>query len=57
MHLNPVKAGLIITPEEYIHSSAKYYSTGEQGIYPVTHFVEVFEGKKAFEFSNKYYFK
>ena len=57
MHLNPVKAGLIITPEEYIHSSAKYYSTGEQGIYPVKHFVEVFEGKEAFEFSRKYFFK
>ena len=30
--------------ENYIHSSAKFYMTGEQGIYPVTHFVEVYEG-------------
>ena len=57
MHLNPVKEGLIITPQEYLHSSAKYYSTGDQGIYPVKHFVEVFEGKAAFEFSRKYFFK
>ncbi len=57
MHLNPVKAGLMITPEDYPHSSAKYYSSGEQGMYPVTHFVEVFEGKEAFDFSRKYFFK
>ena len=57
IHNKPVKKKLIITPEEYIHSSAKFYLTGEQGIYPVTHFVEAFEGKEAYEFSRKYFFR
>jgi REP element-mobilizing transposase RayT len=37
IHNNPVskKWKLAETPEDYIHSSAKYYLTGEQGIYPV----------------------
>ena len=42
IHMNPVKAGLIKLPEDYIHSSARYYFTGEQGIYPVTHFLYTF---------------
>jgi hypothetical protein len=28
-------------PSEYLHSSAKYYLTGNQGIYPVTDFMEL----------------
>ena len=57
IHNNPVKAGLADLPENYIHSSAKFYNTREQGIYPVTHFIEVYEGKKAFEFSGKFFDK
>lgn len=43
MHYNPIKAGLADMPESYIHSSAKFYFTGEQGIYPVTHYTELYE--------------
>ena len=28
-------------PEQYIHSSAKFYVDGVQGIYPVTSFMEL----------------
>ena len=45
MHENPVKAGLVTLPEDYFHSSAKFYMTGHQGIYSVTHFLEIYEGK------------
>ena len=41
IHLNPCKARLVELPEQYEHSSAKYYFTGEQGIYPVTNFMEL----------------
>jgi REP element-mobilizing transposase RayT len=41
MHLNPCKAGLVKLPEDYLHSSAKYYYTGEQGIYPVMTYMEL----------------
>ncbi len=41
IHNNPCVAGLCIFPEEYKHSSAKFYITGEQGIYPVTSFMEL----------------
>ena len=51
IHNNPVKAGLVTFPEEYIHSSAKFYFTNEQGIYPVTHFIEIFDGREVYEFS------
>jgi hypothetical protein len=27
-------------PEQYEHSSAKFYITGEQGAYPITSYVE-----------------
>jgi hypothetical protein len=27
--------------KEYVHSSAKYYETDEQGVYPVTNYVEL----------------
>ena len=41
--------GYVIMPNhihfftEYIHSSAKYYETGVQGIYPVMHYKDAFE--------------
>ena len=39
-HNNPCtgKWRLAESPSEYIHSSAKYYLTGEQGIYSVTNY-------------------
>ena len=39
--LNPCKTKLVGLPEQYEHSSAKYYYTGEQGTYPVTNFMEL----------------
>ena len=43
MHWNPCKGEnkIVELPEQYIHSSAKFYITGEQGIYPVTSYTEL----------------
>jgi hypothetical protein len=43
MHWNPYKGEkkLAELPEQYIHSPAKFYVTGEQGIYPVTSYTEL----------------
>lgn len=43
IHNNPCKGKLqlAINPIEYLHSSAKFYLTGEQGVYPVTNFMEM----------------
>jgi len=41
IHLNPCKAGMVKLPEDYAHSSAKYYYTGEQGTYPVITYMEL----------------
>ncbi|MFT3681942.1 MAG: hypothetical protein QM791_16835 [Ferruginibacter sp.] len=43
MHCNPCTGRwqLASSSVEYAHSSAKYYITGEQGIYPVTNFMEM----------------
>lgn len=42
IHYNPCKGNkLVDLPEQYEHSSAKYYFTGEQSIYPVTNFMEL----------------
>jgi len=42
IHWNPCKGNkLVELPEQYIHSSAKFYITGEQGIYAVTSFIEL----------------
>ena len=43
MHRNPMvkKWTLCNNPLEYMHSSAKFYITGEQGFYPVTNFMEM----------------
>ena len=45
MHSNPCtgKWQLAANPIEYFHSSAKFYLTGVQGIYPVTNFMEMEE--------------
>jgi REP element-mobilizing transposase RayT len=45
MHNNPCtgKWQLAANPIDYIHSSAKFYLTGVQGIYPVTNFMEMEE--------------
>ncbi|MFI5172849.1 MAG: hypothetical protein ACHQFW_10685, partial [Chitinophagales bacterium] len=42
IHWNPVKAGLVPQPEDYLHSSAGFYLTEKQGIYPVTSFLEYY---------------
>ncbi len=34
---------LAVCPEDYLHSSAKYYSTGKQGIFPVTHVMQLMD--------------
>ncbi len=42
VHFNSCKGNkLVELPERYEHSSAKYYLQGEQGIYPVTNFMEL----------------
>ena|SRR5690349_21692780 len=42
MHFNPCKGNkLVDLPEQYEHSSAKYYIEAVQGIYPVTNFMEL----------------
>lgn len=43
IHANPckdVRLGIKL-PEDYLHSSAKYYYTGIQGIYPVITYMEL----------------
>jgi hypothetical protein len=39
MHENPCRGvwNLAMNPDDYVHSSARFYLTGEHGIYPVTH--------------------
>jgi len=42
IYWNPCKGNkLAELPEQYIHSSAKFYIEEEQGIYPVTSFMEL----------------
>jgi REP element-mobilizing transposase RayT len=43
MHNNPCtgKWQLAANPIEYLHSSARFYLTGVQGIYPITNFMEM----------------
>jgi putative transposase len=41
IHNNPCAVGLCAKPEDYRHSSAKFYITNKQGIYPVTSFMEL----------------
>ena len=35
IHKNPVRAGIVINPEEYIYSSANQYYTGIVSLIPV----------------------
>ena len=43
IHKNPCKGkwNLCESPVDYLHSSAKFYLTGEQGFYPVTNIMEM----------------
>jgi REP element-mobilizing transposase RayT len=41
IHYNPCKEGLAKLPEHYMHSSATYYFTGKQGVYPVITYMEL----------------
>ena len=43
IHLNPCKSdpSLAILPEDYIHSSTKYYYTSHQEIYTVTSYMDL----------------
>lgn len=43
LHWNPCKTTppLAAVPEEYKHSSACYYLTGKQGVYPVMNYMEL----------------
>ena len=43
IHLNPCRYETILAllPEDYLHSSATYYYTGVQGIYPVTSYMDM----------------
>jgi REP element-mobilizing transposase RayT len=41
IHLNPCRKQLAKLPENYVHSSAKYYFTGIQGRYPVITYMEL----------------
>lgn len=43
IHNNPVKEGFVSNPNDYIHSSAKFYVTGEQGIYPISHYLNFYD--------------
>jgi putative transposase len=38
MHMNPVKRGLVVHPEDWVWSSCRYYLTGEQGRVKITQF-------------------
>jgi putative transposase len=38
VHLNPVKAGLCLHPEDYYYSSAKFYTTGIDEFNMLTHY-------------------
>ena len=41
IHLNPCKSSIVKIPENYLHSSARYYYTGKQGIYSVVTYMEL----------------
>ena len=43
IHKNPCKGkwALSESPVDYLHSSAKFYITGEQGVYPVTNIMDI----------------
>ena len=43
MHQNPCagKYNLAATPQDYLHSSARYYLTGEHSLYAVTDYMQL----------------
>ncbi len=43
IHNNPCRKSSLqcLSPEDYLHSSATYYVTGQSGIYPVTTYMEL----------------
>ena len=43
IHANPCRGvwNLVKEEVEYVHSSAKYYETGEQGIYSITKYTDL----------------
>lgn len=41
IHNNPVKKGLVKSPEEYKYSSADFYVNGKEGIVKVRHYAEM----------------
>ena len=45
IHLNLCsgKWKLAVCPEDYPHSSAKFYSTGDQGFFSVTHIMQLMD--------------
>ncbi len=45
IHRNPLAKhwSLATSLENYIHSSAEFYATGNQGIYPVRHYLEFYD--------------
>ena len=45
IHINPCKGkwNLYVTPEQYQHSSAKFYLTGVQGFYKVDNVAEMMD--------------
>lgn len=45
MHDNPMsgKWSLVSDTVDYLHSSARYYETGEQGVYTVTNVIDIFD--------------
>ena len=45
MHCNPCRGrwALVENPADYTHSSAAFYITGVQGIYPVTNFMDLLD--------------
>lgn len=45
IHNNPLsgKWSLADTTVDYVHSSARFYDCGEQGIYPVTNFIDLID--------------
>ncbi len=45
IHYNPCRCipQLVVLPEQYEHSSGKFYITGEQGVYPVTSYMELMD--------------
>jgi REP element-mobilizing transposase RayT len=53
-HANPCKGkwDLCKSPVDYVHSSAKYYLTGEQGIYTVSSYSELMDMDLTIEISN-----